>query len=79
MSKFTKILNRVIRGTSDASVRFDDLRALLLHLGFVERIRGDHHIYTRDGLPEILNLQPAAAKPKPIKSSRFVESFCRTG
>jgi predicted RNase H-like HicB family nuclease len=32
LSKVTKVLDRVIRGTSDANIRFDDLRALLRHL-----------------------------------------------
>jgi hypothetical protein len=74
LSKVAKILDRVIRGTSDANIRFDDLRALLLHLGFVERIRGDHHIYSRDGMPEILNLQPRGshAKPYQVKQVRGV-------
>lgn len=49
MSKITKTLNRVLRGNADANIRFDDLCALLSHLGFTERIRGDHHIFTRDG------------------------------
>jgi hypothetical protein len=64
VSKITKILDRVLRGTSDANIRFDDLRALLLHLGFVERVRGDHHIFTRDGVLEILNLQPRGSQAK---------------
>jgi hypothetical protein len=74
VSKVAKILDRVIRGTSDADIRFDDLRALLLHLGFIERVRGDHHIYSRDGLPEILNLQPrgSQAKPYQVKQVRGV-------
>jgi hypothetical protein len=64
VSKVSKVLQRVICGTSDANIRFDDLCALLLHLGFVERVRGDHHIYTRDGVPDILNLQPRGSKAK---------------
>src|SRR5437899_1720813 len=64
MSKVAKTLDRVLRGTSDANIRFDDLLALLLHLGFVERVRGDHHILTRDGVPEILNLQPRGSQAK---------------
>jgi len=36
----------------------------LVHLGFAERIRGDHHIFTRDGVPEILNLQPLGSQAK---------------
>jgi hypothetical protein len=64
VSKVAKTLDRVLRGTSDANIRFDDLRALLIHLGFVERIRGDHSIFTRDGVPEILNLQPRGSQAK---------------
>src|SRR3954462_10836321 len=64
MSRVAKTLDRVLRGTSDANLRFDDLRPLLFHLGFVERLRGDHHIFTRDGIPEILNLQPRGSQAK---------------
>ena len=64
MSWVEKVLDRVIRGASDANIRFDDLRSVLLHLGFIERVRGDHHIFSRDHVPEILNLQPRGNKAK---------------
>ena len=65
---------RVLRGASDASIRFDDLRALLRRLGFAERIRGSHHIFSREGVDEILNLQPrgALATPYQVKQVRRV-------
>jgi hypothetical protein len=68
------ILLRVLLGSSDANIRFSDLRTLLLRLGFVERIRGDHHIFTRDNIAEILNLQPlgSLAKPYQVKQVRRV-------
>lgn len=74
VGKFSKTLDRILRGTSDANVRFEDLCALLSHLGFIERIRGDHHIFTRDGVAEILNLQPRGGKAKPyqVKQVRAV-------
>lgn len=74
MSGVSKALDRILRGTSDASIRFDDLRSIHLHLGFEERIRGDHHIFTRSDVPEILNLQPrgAQAKPYQVKQVRTV-------
>lgn len=37
---------------------------LLLNLGFEERIRGSHHIFAKEGVEEILNLQPLGAKAK---------------
>ena len=72
--KHAKTLRRVIDGKSDANIRFEDLQLLLDHLGFTERIRGDHHIYTREGIDEILNLQPrgALAKPYQVKQVRNV-------
>ena len=64
MGKFEKTLSIVLRGTSDANVPFKDLCLLLLNLGFVERVRGDHHIYSKEGVEEILNLQPIDSKAK---------------
>jgi hypothetical protein len=68
------VLLRVLRGTSDANIRFNELRALLLRLGFVERIKGGHHIFTREGVAEILNLQPrnSFAKPYRVRQVRRV-------
>ena len=37
---------------------------VLKRLGFDERIKGDHHIFTKDGVEEILNLQPKNSKGK---------------
>ena len=64
MTRLEKTLERVLRGTADADIRFRDLRRLLTGLGFDERIRGSHHIFTRKGMEEILNLQPKGAKAK---------------
>jgi hypothetical protein len=75
MSRPAKTLERVLRGTADANVAFDDLCGLLRHLGFAERVRGGHHIFTRDGVAEILNLQKAAsgkAKPYQVRQVRDV-------
>jgi predicted RNA binding protein YcfA (HicA-like mRNA interferase family) len=69
-----RILWRVLQGSSDANIRFSDLRALLLRLGFEERIKGSHHIFTREDIGEILNLQPrkALAKPYQVKQVRKI-------
>lgn len=68
------ILDRVLRGTADANIRFDDLRHLLISLKFSERTKGDHHIFTHGGVDEILNIQPrgASAKPYQVKQVRKV-------
>jgi predicted RNA binding protein YcfA (HicA-like mRNA interferase family) len=63
-----------LRGSSDANIRFSDLRALLGRLGFAERVKGSHHIFTHDGIAEILNLQPknSLAKPYQVKQVRRI-------
>ena len=50
------LLVQVLSGTADARVPFDGLRRLLGRLGFDERIRGGHHIFTEAGVEEIRNL-----------------------
>ncbi|HPR62727.1 MAG TPA: type II toxin-antitoxin system HicA family toxin [Thermoanaerobaculia bacterium] len=62
-----KLLIRILRGSSDANIPFHDLCNLLLQLGFDERTRGDHHIFTRSCIEEILNIQPKGAKAKPYQ------------
>jgi hypothetical protein len=69
-----KTLDRVLRGTSDANISFSSMRQLLAKCGFQERIKGSHHIFTRTGVEEILNLQPNGPKCKPyqVKQVRSV-------
>jgi HicA toxin of bacterial toxin-antitoxin, len=62
-----RLLLRILRGTSDANIPFDGLCRLLRRLGFAERIRGSHHIFTKEGVEEILNLQPKGRQAKPYQ------------
>jgi hypothetical protein len=59
-----KTLEKVLKGTSDANIRFNDLTSLLRALGFEERIKGSHHIFTLEGKEAALNLQPDGSKAK---------------
>ena len=74
MAARDKVLEQVLRGTSDANIGFEELCRLLKRLGFEERIKGSHHIFTRDGVEEILNLQPKGSKAKlyQVKQVRHV-------
>jgi len=67
MSKFDKVLEKVLRGASDANIDFEDLSQLLRELEFQERIRGSHHIYSKNGVMEIINLQAKGSKAKPYQ------------
>jgi hypothetical protein len=74
MAAWKRTLDRLLSGTSDRSFRFTDLVNLLKRYNFQERIRGDHHIFTREGLEEILNLRPrnGMAKPYQVKQVRSI-------
>jgi len=62
--KHIQTYEKILAGKSDANIAFADLTRLLLELGFELRIRGDHHIFWKDGIAEIINLQPIRAKAK---------------
>ncbi len=64
MSRFDKIRQKILGGKSDANINFEDLRNLLLDLGFIERIKGSHHSYRREGVTEKPNLQRDGSKAK---------------
>jgi hypothetical protein len=64
MTSPKKTLEKVLRGTSDANIRFSDLRTLLTALGFEERTKGSHHIFTLEGREAALNLQPDGSEAK---------------
>jgi len=64
LSKYEKLLSLILDGDSDANISFDDLRILLLKLGFEERTRGSHHVFRKGGIPSLINLQRDGAKAK---------------
>ena len=72
MSQYEKLLLSILSGTRDKGILFTDLRAVLDRLGFQCRIKGDHFIYTKDGIEEIINIQPKGnmAKPYQVKQVR---------
>lgn len=74
MSRYDKLLTVILRGQSDASIRYQDLCALLRHFGFDERSRGSHLVFFKPGIEEILNLQKSGnnAKPYQVRQVRNV-------
>jgi len=64
MSKISKIEIQILSGRSDANIDFADLRRLLNKLGFDERIKSSHHIFTKEEIEEIINIQPIGSKAK---------------
>ena len=64
MGKYDKLFTTILSGRSDQSIRFIELTHLLRAMGFSERINGDHYIYYRQDIDEILNLQPKGSQAK---------------
>ena len=67
MSQHDKLLLSILSGRQDKNILFTDLCSVLEWLGFKRRVRGDHFIYTKDQVEEIINIQSAGNKAKPYQ------------
>ncbi len=79
MSKWDKLLARVLGGTADANIAFDDLRGLLRRLGFSERISGSHHNFRWPDGKVAINLQAHGAQCKPYQVKQVREALQQLG
>jgi predicted RNase H-like HicB family nuclease/predicted RNA binding protein YcfA (HicA-like mRNA interferase family) len=57
MSKFEKIISKILSGASDKNIKFQELLTILKNFRFEERIKGSHHIFYRKDIEEIINIQ----------------------
>jgi predicted RNA binding protein YcfA (HicA-like mRNA interferase family) len=74
MSKAEKLAARILSGRSDQNFSFDDLCHVIECAGFQMRSgRGSHRIYYKDGVVEILNVQPRGGKAKPYQVKQVRE------
>ena len=67
MGQFEKLLIKILCGSADRDIDFDDVCKVLSHFEFDVRIKGSHHIFYKDGIDEILNIQPDGSKAKPYQ------------
>ncbi len=74
MGRTEKVLLKIISGTSDTNIDFERLRNILVKLGFTERIKGSHHIFYKEDVEEIINIQSkkGLAKPYQVKQVRNI-------
>jgi hypothetical protein len=77
MSKHEKLLERILLGASDANIPFNGVCQLLRRLGFQNRVKGSHHIFYREGVAEILNLQPKGANSKSYQVKQVREAILK--
>ncbi len=64
MGKYAKLKIKILTGTADSNIEFLALCQLLTRLGFDERVKGSHHIFSRSDVNEIINIQPKGHKAK---------------
>ena len=67
MGKYEKLILKIISGSSDTNIIFEDLCSLMKRLGFEVRIRGSHHIFRKENVTEKINLQKEGNKAKPYQ------------
>ena len=67
MGHFKRIFTQILTGKSDANISFNDLRNLLIHMGFEERTKGSHHIFRKSSIDEKIIIQKDQNKAKPYQ------------
>lgn len=67
MATLEKLMQSIMSGTQDSNIKFKDLQKILDILGFQCRVKGDHFIYWKDEVDEIINIQPNGNKAKPYQ------------
>ena len=74
MSHQDKMMLKVLSGGHDRSMKFHELQKLLYMLEFQCRVKGDHFIYWKEGIDEIINIQPDGnmAKPYQVRQIRNI-------
>ncbi|HEV2329836.1 MAG TPA: type II toxin-antitoxin system HicA family toxin [Verrucomicrobiae bacterium] len=77
MGKRNKLREKILLGNFDANIDFDDLCHLLRRWGFSERISGSHHIFSRNGIEEIINIQPKGRMTKSYQVAQIRDMILR--
>ena len=67
MAKKEKLLLKILQAKQDYNINFKELCSLLKSMGFKERIKGSHHIFSRENIIEIVNIQPKKKLSKPYQ------------
>ena len=67
MGRREKTIARILTRGVEANIPFEEVRSVLHALGFVERTRGSHHVFSKSGIEEQINLQREGANAKPYQ------------
>jgi hypothetical protein len=67
-----KILQQILSGTK--SIRFNEFKKLVEAFGFIlDRTRGSHHIFKKDGVTEFINVQNYNGEAKRYQIKQFLD------
>lgn len=67
-----RTLEKILAGSRN--IRFGDMTALVVAFGFRHvRTSGSHHIFSRSGIPELINLQEVYGQAKPYQVRQFMK------
>ena len=74
MGRAEKLAAKILSEKSDKNFAFNDLCYVLERAGFQLRVgRGSHRIYYKEGVVEIINVQPLDGKAKPYQVKQVRE------
>ena len=77
MRRDEALRQKILSGRSDANIGFEELRSWLLRLGFTEHVRGSHHLFRREGIRELINLQRDGRQAKPYQVRQVRQTILR--
>ena len=70
--KSRKLLQKILGGSKN--IRFTEMVTLVESFGFkLNRTDGSHHIFSRPGIPELVNLQDVKGQAKPYQIRQFLK------
>lgn len=74
MTEKEKLIKKILNPINDKNITFNEITSILNYYNFICRVKGDHHIYTRNDIEEIINIQPKGnmAKPYQVKQVRKI-------
>lgn len=79
MGRHRKAYLAVLSGRADANISWEEMVSLLEYLGFSVRMHGSHHVFVRDGIDELLNLQRSGAQVKRYQVRQVMDILVRNG
>jgi predicted RNA binding protein YcfA (HicA-like mRNA interferase family) len=73
-----KLIFKLLSGNLDNNFDFNDLVTILNWIGFEEKRKGgSHRIFYKNGIPDIINIQPIGSKAKAYQVKQIRQLFIK--